>query len=140
MGLGKYKNEKTNAGILIVMKNERDKRIYLIGYDYYSKEQTVNNLYKGTKGYVGTNAKAIGPMNWINHTKRLLNKYEEHEFIHVGEEIEDMKDRKNWTTISCEELNELKIEIFNQAYVKCITDDLGLQQDLSDFFTFQVFC
>ena len=33
---------------------------------------------------------------------------------------------------------ELKIEIFNQAYVKCITDDLGLQQDLSDFFTFQV--
>ena len=33
---------------------------------------------------------------------------------------------------------ELKIEIFNQAYVKCITDDLGLQQDLSDFFTFAV--
>ena len=33
---------------------------------------------------------------------------------------------------------ELKIEIYNQAYVKCITDDLGLQQDLSDFFTFQV--
>ena len=106
MGLGKYKNEKTNAGILIaMMAAEKDKRIYLIGYDYYSKEQTVNNLYKGTKGYVGTNAKAINPMNWINHTKRLLNKYEEHEFIHVGEEIEDMKDRKNWTTISYEELN-----------------------------------
>ena len=35
-------------------------------------------------------------------------------------------------------MSELTIEIFNQAYVKCKTEDLGLQQDLSDFFTFQV--
>jgi superfamily II DNA or RNA helicase len=33
---------------------------------------------------------------------------------------------------------ELQIEIFNQAYVKCKSEDLGLVQDLSDFFTFQV--
>mgnify|MGYP003120357737 CR=1 FL=1 len=35
-------------------------------------------------------------------------------------------------------MSELKVEIFNQAYVKCKSEDLGLLQDLSDFFTFQV--
>ena len=35
-------------------------------------------------------------------------------------------------------MSELVIEHYNQAYIKCKTDDLGLQQDLSDFFTFQV--
>ena len=35
-------------------------------------------------------------------------------------------------------MSELTVEIFNQAYVKCKSEDLGLVQDLSDFFTFQV--
>ena len=107
MGLGKYQQEKTNAGVLIaLMAADVDKKIYLIGYDYHSKSKQVNNIYKGTTGYVGSNAKAIDPQNWIKHTIKLINKYDtDHEFIHVGEEIEDMKDRKNWTTISYEELN-----------------------------------
>ena len=107
MGLGKYQEEKTNAGVLIaLMAADVDNKIYLVGYDYVSKTDKVNNLYKGTIGYVGPNAKAIQPDNWINHTKRLLNKYEEHEFIHVGENIEELDERKNWTNISYEELNE----------------------------------
>jgi len=107
MGLGKYQEEKTNAGVLIaLMAADVDNKVYLVGYDYISKTEKVNNLYKGTTGYVGPNAKAIQPDNWINHTKRLLNKYEEHEFIHVGENIEELDERKNWTNISYEELNE----------------------------------
>ena len=35
-------------------------------------------------------------------------------------------------------MSELQVEIFNQAYVKCKSEDLGLLQDLSDFFTFEV--
>ena len=108
MGLGKYAAEKTNAGILIAqMAADKDKLIYLLGYDYYSKEKTVNNVYKGTKGYVGTNAQAIVPDNWIMHTKRLLNHYDkDHKFVHVGDPIEELADRKNWENISYEELNE----------------------------------
>ena len=107
MGLGKYKNEKTNAGILIaMMAADKEKKIYLLGYDYYSKNETVNNVYKGTKGYVGTNANKINPTNWIFHTKRLLNKYDTHEFIHVGDNIEELDERDNWSNISYNELNE----------------------------------
>ncbi len=107
MGLGKYKEEKTNAGMLIaMMAAEKDKKIYLIGYDYYSKLSTVNNVYKGTKGYVGTNAAAINPENWIFHTKRLLNKFDDHEFIHVGDPVDNLAERHNWTDITYDELNE----------------------------------
>ncbi len=35
-------------------------------------------------------------------------------------------------------MSELTVEIYNQAYVKCKSEDLGLVQDLSDFFTFAV--
>ena len=107
MGLGKYKDEKTNAGILITyMAAEKDTKIYLIGYDYYSKTDSVNNVYKNTVGYVGTNAKAIDPKNWIKHTTILLNKFENHEFIHVGEPIEELNNKNNWTTISYKQLYE----------------------------------
>tara|TARA_R100001443_G_scaffold105939_1_gene115145 strand:+ start:5962 stop:6786 length:825 start_codon:yes stop_codon:yes gene_type:complete len=108
VGLGKYKDEKTNAGILIAhMAAEKEKLIYLLGYDYYSKTETVNNIYKDTKGYVGKNAHAIKPDNWIMHTKRLLNHYDkDHKFVHVGEPIEELSDRDNWENISYEELDE----------------------------------
>ena len=35
-------------------------------------------------------------------------------------------------------MNELKITKYNESYIKCTSDDLGLLQDLSEFFTFQV--
>ena len=107
VGLGKYQKEKTNAGVLIaMMAADVDKKIYLIGYDYHSKSKQVNNIYKGSKGYVGPKAQAIDPENWIYHTKRLLNKYQDHEFIHVGDNIEELDIRKNWTNISYKQLNE----------------------------------
>ena len=107
MGLGKYQQEKTNAGVLIaLMAADVSNKVYLVGYDYKSKNDKVNNLYKGTVGYVGPNAKAVQPDNWIAHTKRLLNKYEKHEFIHVGDNIEELDERDNWTNISYDELDE----------------------------------
>ena len=86
-----------------------DKKIYLVGYDYHSKSKQVNNIYKGSKGYVGPKAKAIDPKNWIKHTRTLLNKYDsDHEFIHVGEPIPEIEkmERRYWTNISYEEFDE----------------------------------
>ena len=106
IGLGKYQQEKTNAGVLIaLMAADVDNKIYLIGYDFHSKSKQVNNIYKGSVGYVGPQAKAIDPKNWLEHTKKLLDKYKEHKFIHVGNPIKEIKS-ENWTNISYEELNE----------------------------------
>ena len=109
MGFGKYKNDKTNAGMLIAyMASDKDDIIYLIGYDYFSKTKTVNNLYKGTKGYVGEKAASINPHNWITHTKLLLNKFPNHKYIHVGEDkpFDELKDRKNMEWITYQQLHE----------------------------------
>ena len=35
-------------------------------------------------------------------------------------------------------MSELKVTKFNESYIKCTSEDLGLLQSLSDFFTFQV--
>ena len=35
-------------------------------------------------------------------------------------------------------MSELKVTKYNQSYIKCTSEDLGLLQDLSEFFTFQV--
>ncbi len=106
-GLGKYGLERTNAGTLIaLMASDRDSKIYMIGYDCFSETETVNNLYKGTRGYVGKSAKAIDPKNWLNHTIKLCEKYPEHEYVHVGKPIDKFKDIKNMTNISYDELNE----------------------------------
>jgi len=35
-------------------------------------------------------------------------------------------------------MSELKITKYNESYIKCTSEDLGLLQDLSDFFTFKV--
>ncbi len=48
-GLGKYYYEKTNAGTLIALMASEKIVKYLIGYDYYSETEQVNNIYKGTK-------------------------------------------------------------------------------------------
>ena len=106
-GLGKYYYEKTNAGTLIaLMASDKDSKIYLIGYDYYSETEQVNNIYKGTKGYVGKSASAIKPKNWLDHTEKLCKKYPQHEYVHVGKPIDKFKDIPNLTNISYAELNE----------------------------------
>ena len=35
-------------------------------------------------------------------------------------------------------MNELTVTKYNESYIKCTSEDLGLLQSLSDFFTFQV--
>lgn len=35
-------------------------------------------------------------------------------------------------------MSELRVSKYNESYIKCISEDLGLLQSLSDFFTFQV--
>ena len=35
-------------------------------------------------------------------------------------------------------MSELTITKYNESYIKCTSEDLGLLQDLSEFFTFQV--
>ena len=35
-------------------------------------------------------------------------------------------------------MRELKITKYNESYIKCTSQDLGLLQELSEFFTFKV--
>ena len=81
-------------------------KIYLFGHDIYSSTKTVNNLYKDTNGYVGKNAKAIDPKNWIKHYKAIYDRFNDIQFKVVNTEKIKEWDCKNVSYISLEEFND----------------------------------
>ena len=101
---------RTNAGALSMLiatqQSDVDKGIYLFGHDIYSNTKTVNNLYKDTNGYVGKNAKAIDPKNWIKHYKAIYDRFNDIQFKVVNTEKIKEWDCKNVSYISLEQFND----------------------------------
>jgi hypothetical protein len=101
---------RTNAGALSLLiatqQPDSDKGIYLFGHDIYSKTKTVNNLYKNTNGYVGENAKAIDPKNWIKHYKAIFDRFDKIQFKVVNTNKIKEWDCKNVSYISLEQFND----------------------------------
>jgi len=52
--------------VLIAAKYAKEKYVNLIGFDLYSKTDTVNNMYKGTPNYDDPNKRAVDPRYWIH--------------------------------------------------------------------------
>lgn len=46
--------------------------INLVGFDLYSNNGLVNNIYKGTNNYKGINGSAVDPTYWIYHISKLI--------------------------------------------------------------------
>ena len=100
---------RTNAGALSILiatqQPDSENGIYLFGHDIYSKTKTVNNLYKDTNGYVGKNAKAIDPKNWIKHYKAIFDRFDKIQF-----KIVNTQKIKEW---DCNNVDYISLEQFN---------------------------
>ena len=47
--------------------------IHLVGFDLYGKDNTVNNIYKGTANYSKVDSKAVDPSYWIYQISKVFN-------------------------------------------------------------------
>jgi hypothetical protein len=108
--LKKY-DTRTNAGAISLLLATEHKitkeEIYLLGHDIYSDTNTVNNLYKDTNGYIGKNAKAIDPKNWIRHYAVIFKKWHDTKFIIVNtKKTDEWKDIENINYITYEQFND----------------------------------
>lgn len=63
---------------------EKPKKCYLIGMDMYSTTDFINNLYKGTYGYLSHDENSVTPQNWVIQMGRVMVKYQDIEFIKVN--------------------------------------------------------
>ena len=61
---------------LIAIWVEHPDEIYFIGMDLYSDNDSVNNLYKGTPGYIAPGGNAVPPDEWILQHKTIMHKFD----------------------------------------------------------------
>ena len=52
--------------VLLAAKYTKLKEVKLIGFDLYSKTNTVNNIYKSTSNYDDKTKKAVDPRYWVH--------------------------------------------------------------------------
>jgi hypothetical protein len=50
-------------------------QIEMIGFDLDSVDNKVNNVYKGTTNYLGTDARAVDPSYWINQVAKVFTSF-----------------------------------------------------------------
>lgn len=60
---------------LIASQLEGIETIYMLGFDLYSHNQYVNNIYKGTKNYSVSASHAIDPTYWIWQSNKVFKLY-----------------------------------------------------------------
>jgi uncharacterized Rossmann fold enzyme len=64
------------------------KEIELVGFDLYSNNNFINNVYKGTQNYSKTDAQPIDPSYWIYQLSKTFDYFSCTEFI--------IRNRSNW--------------------------------------------
>jgi len=70
---------------LIAIWEENPDEVYFIGMDLYSQDESVNNVYKGTQGYIAPTGNAVPPDEWILQHKTIMHKYSEIKHYKVNE-------------------------------------------------------
>lgn len=71
---------------ILLACNLNFKEIFLVGFDLYSQDSKVNNMYKGTKNYLSKDASAVDPAYWIYQIKKILQIYKDLKFTIVNDD------------------------------------------------------
>ncbi len=65
---------------------ENPKTINLLGFDLYSSDSKVNNVYKNTKNYDNSDRHAVDYSHWLHQLEKLFNCFPNIEFIQWQQE------------------------------------------------------
>lgn len=79
---------------LLVACNTGDKEIIILGFDLYSDDGNVNNVYKNTVNYSKAESKAVDYSYWVHQIAQVFRFNQEKKFIIVNER--DWKIPKEW--------------------------------------------
>lgn len=66
--------------VLLGAKLSAGKTIKLIGFDLYSKDSKVNNIYKDTKNYAAADSRSVDPKYWIQQIAKIFFIYKSRQF------------------------------------------------------------
>jgi hypothetical protein len=80
---------------LISIIVEEPQEVYFIGMDLYSQTESVNNIYKGTLGYMGAKGNAIPPEDFIIQHGKVMEKFSHIQHFKVNKESLSVDDPVN---------------------------------------------
>ena len=66
---------------MLIAANSDDQKIILVGFDLYSKDGKINNVYKGTNNYNEINSQSIDPSYWVHQIAQVFRFYPDKKFI-----------------------------------------------------------
>tara|TARA_B100000212_G_C27366735_1_gene530662 strand:+ start:1303 stop:1905 length:603 start_codon:yes stop_codon:yes gene_type:complete len=67
--------------VLLASQITAHKQIHMIGFDLFSNNNKVNNIYKGTPNYNKEDSHAVDPSYWIYHLAKIFEKFDQKEYI-----------------------------------------------------------
>lgn len=96
---------------LMIASQQGHKVIYIMGFDYVGageKQETVNNIYAGTKNYKGVNDRATYYGNWQRQTMMCINQFPKTKYYRILKSMNDyipdhLKDLTNLSHITIDD-------------------------------------
>lgn len=82
------------------------KTVCLVGFDLYSKNYLVNNVYKNTVNYLNDNANAVDPAFWIVQLRKV--------FLHYPDTTFKIFNHPNWAAPTEWNLPNVEVLILNE--------------------------
>jgi hypothetical protein len=61
--------------VLLAAKLSKERSVSLLGFDLYSDNKLVNNVYKNTQGYDASTKSAVDPRYWIHQIGKVFEHY-----------------------------------------------------------------
>jgi hypothetical protein len=61
--------------VLLAASLSKERFVSLVGFDLYSDNKLVNNVYKGTQGYDDSDKSAVDPRYWIHQIGKVFEHF-----------------------------------------------------------------
>ena len=84
-----------------------DNKISLLGFDLYSDDNKVNNIYKGTEGYSSADSHAVDHSYWVHQIAKVFEWFPQKTFRIYNKENWNMPKEWNLANVSLDTLNNL---------------------------------
>ena len=100
--------------VLLASQITAHKQIHMIGFDLFSNDDNVNNIYKGTPNYNKADSHPVDPSYWIYHLAKIFEKFDQKEYIVYSNMGNKMPESwKSLSNVRLDSLDNLKNNLEN---------------------------
>lgn len=101
---------------ILIAGNLNFNQYYLLGFDLYGNGNCVNNIYKDTKNYAGSQSHSIDPSYWIYQTAKLFTIFNQKNFFIVNESQWKIPEQWNLPNVSFLDIDSFDTTCINNKY------------------------